>query len=237
MIYGAVFDTNEKSREYIRKWLISFLIKENMEMDMLWFSKEVSEGTIAKYVDKIHLALISIDCEYGSEVGKNLYKLNPSCRICYNRSIVCDVIPLLSSRPIGFYIWQNGEEEFAQIISMIIKEISTAKDIFRYETKKGLYLIPIRNILYMQSDLKYVQIHKVNGTQEKIFAKLTQVEEKLNNCFVRIHKSYIVNRDYVSFIDKKEHMAVLCNGEHIPISEAQYGKAMEKLRNNRITEV
>lgn len=230
MICGAVFDVNEESRTYIRKWLIDYLIKENMEMDMLWFTEETSDETIAKYVKKIHFALICIDCEAGEKMGKILYKLNPSCRICYYCAEKCDVLHLLSSRPIGFYVWNHGEEVFYKTIGMIINEILAAEDVLKYETKRGLYLIYMRNILYLQSDLKYVQIHTINGSEERIFAKLTQIEEKLNNCFVRVHKSFIVNGDYVDFIDKKEHLAVLCNGERIPISEAQQKRVIEKFR-------
>ena len=236
MICGAVFDTNENSRTRIRQWLIRYLMQESREMDMLWFTEAVSNERIVKYGDRIHFALICLDSKAGAEVGKKLYSENPTCRICYYRKEPCDLASLLPSRPISFYLWEQGEKAFTQTLDMIINELATAKDLFQYETRRDLYLIPLRNILYVQSDLKYVIIHTVSGTEERLFAKLSQVEDKLNNRFVRVHKSFIVNSDYVTFVDKKEHTVVLATGEHIPISEAQYEQAMQKFRTGENTD-
>lgn len=236
MICGAVFDTNENSRTRIRQWIIRYLMQASREMDMLWFTEAVSDEKIAKYSSRIHFALICLDDEAGAEIGQNLYRENPACRICYYRTEPCDLVPLLSSRPISFYLWKKGEKAFTQTLDAITNELSTSKDLFQYETRRDLYLIPLRNILYVQSDLKYVVIHTVSGTEERLFAKLSQVEDKLNSRFVRVHKSFIVNSDYVTFVDKKEHTVVLAGGEHIPISEAQYEQAMQKFRAGENTD-
>ena len=236
MICGAVFDTNEESRIRIRQWLIRYLMQASREMDMLWFIEAVSVEKIAKYGNRIHFALICLDDEAGAEIGQNLYRENPACRICYYRTEPCDLVPLLSSRPISFYLWKKGEKAFTQTLDAITNELSTAKDLFQYETRRDLYLIPLRNILYIQSDLKYVVIHTASGTEERLFAKLSQVEDKLNSRFVRVHKSFIVNSDHVTFVDKKEHTVVLASGEHIPISEAQYEQAMQKFRAGENTD-
>ena len=236
MICGAVFDTNEESRTRIRQRLIRYLMQASREMDMLWFTEAVSVEKIAKYGSQIHFALICLDDEAGAEVGQNLYRENPTCRICYYRTEPCDLVPLLSSRPISFYLWKQGEKTFTQTLDATTNELATAKDLFQYETRRDLYLIPLQNILYVQSDLKYVVIHTVSGTEERLFAKLSQVENKLNSRFVRVHKSFIVNSDYVTFVDKKEHAVVLAGGEHIPISEAQYEQAMQKFRTGKNTD-
>lgn len=236
MICGAVFDTNENSRTRIRQWIISYLMQASREMDMLWFTESVSVEKIAKYGSRIHFALICLDDEAGAEIGQNLYRENPACRICYYRTEPCDLVPLLSSRPISFYLWKQGEKAFTQTLDAVKNELITAKDLFQYETRRDLYLIPLRNILYVQSDLKYVVIHTVSGSEERLFAKLSQVEDKLNSRFVRVHKSFIVNSDYVTFVDKKEHTVVLASGEHIPISEAQYEHAMQKFRAGENTD-
>ena len=236
MICGAVFDTNEESRTRIRQWIIRYLMQASREMDMLWFTEVVSVEKIAKYSSRIHFALICLDDEAGAEVGKKLYSENPTCRICYYRTEPCDLVPLLYSRPISFYLWKQGEKAFTQTLDAITNELTTAKDLFQYETRRDLYLIPLRNILYVQSDLKYVVIHTVSGSEERLFAKLSQVEDKLNSRFVRVHKSFIVNSDYVTFVDKKEHTVVLAGREHIPVSEAQYEQAMQKLRTGEDTD-
>ena len=47
---------------------------------------------------------------------------------------------------------------------------------------------------------------------------------------MRIHKSYIVNSRYVETLDKGAHLVRLSGGETLPISDAWYGRALERLR-------
>lgn len=203
-------------------------------MDILWFTDSVSLNNLDKYSGKLHLALISLDSEFGLKAGKELYCQNPDCRICYYRTNPCKLEPLLSSRPICFYLWEQGEKAFKIKFEQIIDEISSAKDIFHYETKGDLYLIPFRNILYLQSDLKYVNIYTINHNDGRFFSKLSQIEEKLSSSFVRIHKSYIVNEMYVECVDKKTHTVQLSNGENMPISNAQYEQVINRFRKSGI---
>lgn len=93
-----------------------------------------------------------------------------------------------------------------------------------------MYLLSKRNILYFQSDLRYVNICLVHGENPRILAKLSAIEELAGELFVRIHKSYLVNAKHVLWMDKKNHLVLLTNGEQLPISDAQYEKVCEKLR-------
>ncbi len=62
-------------------------------------------------------------------------------------------------------------------------------------------------------------------------AELTghEIESSLSSTFLRTHKSYIVNKTYIEKIDKTNRLAVLINGEDLPISNSQYSKVLEDL--------
>ncbi len=55
------------------------------------------------------------------------------------------------------------------------------------------------------------------------------IESSLSSTFLRTHKSYIVNKTYIEKIDKTNRLAVLINGEDLPISNSQYSKVLEDL--------
>lgn len=231
MICAAVFEQNRENRELLRDWTVRYLIRTDREMDFLWFTRKVTPEKLKKYAGKIDFAMISLENEEGIEAGRLLYRLNPECRICYYRSAPCDLQPLLSTRPAAFFLQKRGEAAFWQMLDELLGELTRAKDIFFYEGKKGIYCIPLAHILYLQSDLKYVLVHVDAGEDIRFFSRLSQVEDRLDGRFVRIHKSYIVNSEHVEFVDKKLHTVRLSNGESIPISDAQYEGAVEKLRN------
>lgn len=230
MICTSVYDTNQKNRNQIREWIVDYLIRVGMDMDILWFTKGFSEEKIHKPI-VMHIALVSLDDEAGFEIGKKLYKMNPECRILYYSARQQDVPALLPTRPICVYLWHEGKEVFQQKLRMVLDDISHSQNNFYLETRKDIFFIPYRDILYLQSDLKHVRIHSLDTTENIISAKLSQLEPKLDSHFVRIHKSYIVNSCHVRSIDKKNHTVMLLNGEVLPISDAQYDAAVKKFRD------
>ena len=42
MICAAVFETDEKVRELLREWTVEYLIRENRELNLLWFTQNVT---------------------------------------------------------------------------------------------------------------------------------------------------------------------------------------------------
>lgn len=232
MICAGIFDTDTENQRRLREWISEYLLRTDREMDVLWFTEKISEEKVVKYAGQIQIAYISLEEEKNFQYGRRLYRENPSCRICYYRSGPCRLEPLLSTRPIRFYLWEQGKSVFWSGLEMMMDEISYAKDIFRYMSKRELLLIPFRDILYLQSDLKHVQICRSCGKSERIFAKLSGVEELLSDEFVRIHKSYIVNRMHVEALDRKTHMVRLDNGEILPVSDAQYEGAANRLQRD-----
>ena len=104
MICAAVFETDERVRELLREWMVEYLIQENRELNLLWFTQDVTEEKLEKYAKKISFAVISLDREEGRKAGELLYRLNPECRIAYYRCASCALEPLLPTRPSAFFL-------------------------------------------------------------------------------------------------------------------------------------
>ncbi len=230
MIFTAVFDTKELNRKLIREWIAAYLISKEMDMNVLWFTKTSSERKIKELVSDIQIALISLDDNYGKSIGEHLYRLNPECRIIYYSSKPQELSSLMTTRPVGFFLWNEGKDAFSKKLDEVVYELFQSNNVFHHETKSEIFLIPYRNILYFQSDLKHVIVHNVSGNNSEFFSKLSHLEEKLTKDFVRIHKSYIVNSYYVDCVSKKNHTVELLNGEILPISTANYEATLKKFR-------
>lgn len=64
-----------------------------------------------------------------------------------------------------------------------------------------------RDIEYIESSNREILVHMSNGTTVSSYAKLSEVEEQLNEeSFVRCHQSYIVNMFYVNELNSSEFM-------------------------------
>ncbi len=99
------------------------------------------------------------------------------------------------------------------------------------KTGNKIKVIPVSNVIYLQADDDYVNIHTAEG--EFLKSKtLSYFEQTLNFEFVRIHRSYIVKIDQITSLqpyEKDSYQVVLRNGIKLPVSKSGYPKLKEVL--------
>jgi DNA-binding LytR/AlgR family response regulator len=93
--------------------------------------------------------------------------------------------------------------------------------------KGGFSKIKFEDILFIKSDHVYVEIVLTN--HKKIISRisLNEISEKLDSCFQRIHRGYIINLHY---LDKVKQDAVLVSNYDIPIGK-KYREDLMKTMN------
>jgi hypothetical protein len=112
--------------------------------------------------------------------------------------------------------------------------VTQTEKISQISVKSGsqVHIIQLNEIFYIQADGDYVQIHTV---QKKYLKEQTMkfFEERLPaNIFVRVHRSYIVNIENITRIEKfgkDTQTLTLKNGEKIRASLGGYRILKEKL--------
>lgn len=248
----AFIDENPVNRELLKEWLISYTIRKNLEFDVLWFSVKGADIPWKKYARGISFAFISIDDPAGIDKGRGLERHNPDCFVCYYRKdgdklapqhdICCAkgetcrlLAPFWQSRLVRFLLWEDGESPLDAAMDEMLAELAWSGRAYGHESKRNIQYFPIRNILYFQSDLKYVNIRQLQGGDGRLYAKLSDIEHNLAGqgmswCFVRVHKSYIVNLYHIEAVDKQKHALRLSSGEELPISDAYYKPAIGHLK-------
>ena len=80
-------------------------------------------------------------------------------------------------------------------------------------------------MLYIESIKDYVQIHFINDTLTLKYG-ITAFEKLLDDRFVRIHRSYLVNADKITAFTKND---VEIGNIEIPIGDLYKQEALEKL--------
>ena len=87
-------------------------------------------------------------------------------------------------------------------------------------TLDGYELVKISNILYCQAQDNYCNMFTYTGKEILISKTLKFVSEELltQEVFVRIHKSYLVNLNYITSYARQDHNITLINGDVIPVS-------------------
>jgi two-component system LytT family response regulator len=88
-----------------------------------------------------------------------------------------------------------------------------------FPTVEGFELIHSNQILYCKAESNYCSIKKIDGIAKVVTKTLKYVEEILpTTSFKRIHKTYVINLNYVVRYHKANKEVELTNGEKLPVS-------------------
>ncbi len=104
-----------------------------------------------------------------------------------------------------------------------------------FSTDTGYEFININSILFCEANSNYCRIFCADGREILLAKTLKNIEEQLvaTNLFHRIHKSYLVNLNYILRLNKSGSLEVeLQNGIKLPVSFRQKDKFLNAFKEN-----
>lgn len=104
-------------------------------------------------------------------------------------------------------------------IDRVLKEQMEIGEYYTIKIFDDVYHIPVSEILYFEtSQEKHRIIMHANRDLLDFVGNLSKIDLDLGKTFVRIHRSYVVNRQRIKRIDYGKSEIELDNGEMIPMS-------------------
>lgn len=110
-------------------------------------------------------------------------------------------------------------DERAASVSTIesIDEATDNNDYISIKSDYKVNLVRYNDIIYIESVGEYIRLHLKDGSKLTTLFRLKNMETELpQKNFMRVHRSYIVNIDYVSSFARGK--IYLSNGDYVPIS-------------------
>lgn len=233
MFTVAIYEDREELAASIRKHLDKLGFEMNMRIAKLTMSRLPSPSKRSEYFPQVMLALLSMDMPDVDTTAEELYRFNQDCRIIFYSDINRDIVPLLRVRPIGFFVKQKHEKAeetmapVAELLPFVVSDIRRYPGTFIVENKERIYFLRTERIRYFQSDLKNVSIHYMDAEPIVMVRKMSEIlqsmeEQEIQQEFIRIHQSFVVNKSHILCIDKRQRVVELTNGEKLPISDSKY---------------
>ena len=123
--------------------------------------------------------------------------------------------------------------DFSDFLTKPLTEFSIRKSLSSYKKKypikqieticlksyKDYRYLNIDEILYLKADNNTTDFHMVNGRIIGAYKTLKVFENLLPQTFLRIHKSYIINRNAISRIHYGKSMCIINNEHKIPFTK------------------
>lgn len=117
----------------------------------------------------------------------------------------------------------NARKQIRFLMQQLKDQRNNAIHRIALPTSEGLDFIDLEDILYCESDGAYTFVHLSNGSRKLISKTLKFLEDILCDFqFLRVHKSYIVNMNYVSKYSRGSGgLLTMKNGAQIKVSRSK----------------
>ena len=125
----------------------------------------------------------------------------------------------------------EAKPDFKNAVNEIVQKNLPLQRILIKENTK-VHVIPVNEIIYIEAQDDYVLIQTLDKSYLKN-ERLANLEAELDSqVFIRIHRSFLVNIDYINRIEsysKDSKLVKLKTGFEIPVSRSGYGKLKQIL--------
>lgn len=210
-----------------------FLFAQGNDGDVYLLSRaQLTPGGIGSFGEELAVFL--------TDTGAELEELSKAIRSCNRENYVIvsvqDMMEVLTAippsvRPSGFLLEPPEEEQLQSLLREIYRDcVCCAEEgqSFTFRVKARQYILPCSRILFFESSNKKLMVY----TESQSFAfyeSMANVSQRLPECFLRIHKSILVNTDHIVTVDYGRMEAELTDGSRVPVSRSSKRTLQEQL--------
>lgn len=228
MINFIICDDDARIVENIKKIIINYMMKNNMEYKTHLFydlDDKFMKIVKSKMPFKIYILDIETPSRSGIDVARKIRENDVDSVIIFITGHEELGLTLLKNE-IMFLSFINKFDDYEnRLITSIKKGIKmlNRKNILRFEEHSNIYTISMDDILYITRDsVERKCIIKTNYVEIKTYKPLASILKLLDDRFIQTHRACIVNKDKVVKIDKMRKEILFDNGTTINLLSKNY---------------
>jgi two-component system LytT family response regulator len=238
MIKAILIDDEPLSREILKSYLNRF--------PQIQIADECNDGFEGvKAIQQHQPELIFLDIQMPKINGFEMLELvSPMPAVIFITAFDEFALKAFEANAIDYLLKPVSEDRFAKAVQKFLDKITQAPSATaglldtmaqstaqnnRIVVKTGskVKIIPVHEIQYLEADDDFVKIVTAEGSFLKN-KTMSFYEQTLDaQQFVRVHRSYILHISQITKIEpyqKETHLAILRNGQQIPVSKTGYSK-------------
>lgn len=102
-----------------------------------------------------------------------------------------------------------SRQQFVEDLQRLVARLKHPQAL-KFNSKRGFVMIDPEDIIYCEADWNYTDIYYGDDNRELVAMNLGKVSEMLPaDYFVRVSRSILININYLSRVDKKQHLIFL----------------------------
>lgn len=227
MMKAVICDDERMAAEYL-----AALLQKKEDIDILdiftrqtEFLRAMEEGQIP---DVVFMDIDWKDDLNGIQLSKKLFEKYPNTQIIYVTGYndrFSQQIFLEDSNLCGYLVKPVQEEYLDGMLKKAAQHQRKNTDKLVINRRGVVQVLPCDDIIYLESQGHYTILHMLKE-DVSIYEKMNVWSEKLPRRFVQCHKSYVVNMDCITYIDKD--VIWLKDDHKINISKSRYKEFRER---------
>lgn len=239
MVKVVLCDSSTSYMEKVKKQIQKIIDKTGYNMKITLLTTKLKQ--VIDYLevdDGVSIYIIDVDYEdnhlIGIKLAKKIRQKNRNAYIVFNTMRTDSVYNVMTGliRPSGFFKKPIKIDDLQILMGDIYRDYLNLQgeneDIFHINIGSNIYHIEYKRILYFEAYQKKVYIHTLNQ-RIGYYDSLSELVKKLNNQFVRCHRSYLVNVDNIKRVSFNDMVLEMKNGGEIDISRTYKNLLKERL--------
>lgn len=226
----GICDDGKNICSSIENMLLECAKDKNIRIDTnVWYTGE----ELKEYLEKGNqLDILFLDIELfrmtGLEVGDYIRNQldDIGIQIIYISGKASYAQQLFKTQPLDFLVKPISKSQISDVLETAFRIIKRKNEKFEFRWGKDYYYVPMGDIVYFVSEGRKVKIVTRKETFE-FYGKLKEIAGRLPKDFIIIHKSYIVNKEYI--FRYTYEMVELANGIILSISPANRKQVRESI--------
>lgn len=183
------------------------------------------------------IALLDIDFarrKYnGIDIARKLRTLRTDAVIIFITNYIEYAPEGYEVKAFRYLLKKDVQQKLPGYVALAVEALNSSRETLKIKINGEIINLRIKEILYIESQLRMVDVHlkkhksNAQGKVYSYYATMTDLEKQLEpHGFLRIHKSYLVNMQFIRRFQNKE--VLLYDGTSLRVGEKNYSEKKKK---------
>lgn len=226
MVHIAICDDEKVQTDYLKLLVKDWAAKSKIVVQVDLFSS--AESFLFESEENQVFDIIILDIEMGEmngvELAKKVREKDKLVQIIFITGYMEYISAGYDVEALNYLLKPVDEKKFVEVMNRASERLKMEEKKLVLHTKESTVKISQRQIRYVEVNRNYLTIH----AEDKYNLKMTlgEMEKKLDERFVRVSRSFLVNMQSIQKITKDT--VYLKGNEQIPLSKKMYNTVNQK---------
>lgn len=217
----AVCDDNKTDQDYVIGLLRKWAQGNNRIIEIRTFLS--AEEFLFQYAEEkdFHILILDIEMEKmnGVELAKKMREDNRDIQILFVTGFPDYITEGYEVDALHYLMKPVTQEKIFAVLNKAVANLKTVENRLFLQVNGEMIKFITDNIFYVEVFSHSCILHTTEGNVESKIS-ISELENKLGDEFIRVHRSYLVNLEHIKKIAKTE--ILLEDGSVVPLSRRKY---------------